>query len=844
MLMNKWLFPLLALGLYSSATHADGTLTPLTGVSVNGLSGSGKYVAITKTANNGGTITRYEVSTGNEETITGFQSWAINDSGMFSGIVRTGSPVRSVPAIVPAGSTTPTTIVDPTLYGAAPWLSNDGHVVGWSGPSLTSGKVPFIWDQTSGIVPLAVPDGVDAGSAQATVISDDGNTIIGTGKSGGATVGILWKAGVPSLLSDDQGNAIVPATVSRNGQFVGGVVPRAAPDISLPQYIWRWSQAGGYEQFLLASAGVKAYAMVGISDDGKTIMGSLNQGTAYPTDGVVWTEAGGTQSIEDYLDAHDVPLPDWWVEGTILLTAMSADGKTFVGSYKPDTLNQYFVAQLSGSVSAAPSLTKRFSPTAISSGDTSTLTITLSNTGSADATLSEPLLDQFPDDLVVADPANEATTCPGGQGQVVANPGVNAIALLAGSIPANGNCTVTVSVTAVPNGAYQNVIEAGSLQTDMGSNAIDAAATLYVSGAHVPAPSATVAPESLDFAVDAGATQTLPLAIGNSGDADLDYSLAWGTASRLPVSSYATARRLAGNVAATWQAASVAAGAKAASAMLDDTSISQMADNTAGTTGASCGVQGAPGTTANSWWRRFYFSEYPQVGATAHVASVTIASGEPGANGVPVSVNLYTIPHSTTVDTIPTAALTPIGSGSGTIDSGYVTATIPVAGDVDDTVAKDLVVEYHIDGAAEKFLPGANGTAETHPSFISAADCGAPEPVQTSVTGATDFHLVMVVHLADSVCQNPSDVPWLSATPTSGTVAPGASADIGVSANASALSAGSYSANLCLTSNDPAHPLIVVPVGLTVAQSPADDGIFCNGFEEGETGACAPIQRP
>jgi len=73
-----------------------------------------------------------------------------------------------------------------------------------------------------------------------------------------------------------------------------------------------------------------------------------------------------------------------------------------------------------------------------------------------------------------------------------------------------------------------------------------------------------------------------------------------------------------------------------------------------------------------------------------------------------------------------------------------------------------------------------------------------------------------------AVCSNPADVPWLSVSPTSGTTAAGASTPVTVTFDSTGLAAGAYGANLCITSNDPdpgpgnGTDLVVVPVSLTV----------------------------
>ena len=73
------------------------------------------------------------------------------------------------------------------------------------------------------------------------------------------------------------------------------------------------------------------------------------------------------------------------------------------------------------------------------------------------------------------------------------------------------------------------------------------------------------------------------------------------------------------------------------------------------------------------------------------------------------------------------------------------------------------------------------------------------------------------------ICANPADVPWLSEAPTSGTTAAGGSTPVTVTFNSTGLAMGTYTANLCITSNDPdpgpgnGTNLVVVPVELTVA---------------------------
>ena len=63
---------------------------------------------------------------------------------------------------------------------------------------------------------------------------------------------------------------------------------------------------------------------------------------------------------------------------------------------------------------------------------------------------------------------------------------------------------------------------------------------------------------------------------------------------------------------------------------------------------------------------------------------------------------------------------------------------------------------------------------------------------------------------------------WLSATPSTGTVLPGATTNVTVGFNAGSLTTGSYAAKIVVTSNDPGTPTIEVPITLVVWNLAAD----------------------
>ncbi|MEO7325222.1 MAG: hypothetical protein ABIW82_10385 [Dokdonella sp.] len=150
-----------------------------------------------------------------------------------------------------------------------------------------------------------------------------------------------------------------------------------------------------------------------------------------------------------------------------------------------------------------PTLSKVFSPTTIASAGHSTLTLVLVNTNATVATLSAALIDTFPAGMVVAAPSDVATTC----GAVASAPaGGGSLSLPAGAqIPANTSCEVSVSVTATAATTYTNTIAAGALQTDQGSNAVVASASLNVTGSGTcPAPTQPLVDASLETSISGG----------------------------------------------------------------------------------------------------------------------------------------------------------------------------------------------------------------------------------------------------------------------------------------------------------------------------------------------------
>lgn len=107
----------------------------------------------------------------------------------------------------------------------------------------------------------------------------------------------------------------------------------------------------------------------------------------------------------------------------------------------------------------APAVTKQFNPGTVTAGDPTRLTITLTN-GNALAVTGAAFTDNYPVGLENALVPNVTNTC---GGTVTAAPGGSTLILMGGSIPANGSCSVSVSVVPMTEGSFVNTLPAGSL---------------------------------------------------------------------------------------------------------------------------------------------------------------------------------------------------------------------------------------------------------------------------------------------------------------------------------------------------------------------------------------------
>lgn len=89
----------------------------------------------------------------------------------------------------------------------------------------------------------------------------------------------------------------------------------------------------------------------------------------------------------------------------------------------------------------------------------------------------------------------------------------------------------------------------------------------------------------------------------------------------------------------------------------------------------------------------------------------------------------------------------------------------------------------------------------------------------------------LAIARAGGHCAFPGEIAWLRSDVDSGSAAPGQSSPVNLTLDASGLAVGSYAANVCISSNDPARSLLSVPLSFTVTPAAAGDAIFRNGFD-------------
>lgn len=347
-------------------------------------------------------------------------------------------------------------------------------------------------------------------------------------------------------------------------------------------------------------------------------------------------------------------------------------------------------------------------------------------------------------------------------------------------------------------------------------------------------PAATVAPGTVDVVVDHGASATDLFGITNSGDvgSTLNYTLdlsPTSCASPAAVSwlsvaptSGAVAQAATSTITATVNATSLAAGSysaficvhsnDAAHPLLSvpvSVTVNVPPAPTAAVSTGSLNLSVVAGASTSG---PFTLGNTGAAGSTLHY---TIDATTPAwLSAAPAAGSIAQGSPAVSITATANAASLAPGSYTGTINvhsDDSANPTVPVS--VNLSVSAPVPTAALSPGNLSFIVPqGGNGS--------SAFDIGN--------SGAVGSLLHYTIDTASTSCASPGPVVWLSRSPASGAVAQGAPAStISVTADSSSLAPGSYSALICVHTDDPAHAVIAVPVSLS-----ATDVIFFDGFEQ------------
>jgi hypothetical protein len=336
------------------------------------------------------------------------------------------------------------------------------------------------------------------------------------------------------------------------------------------------------------------------------------------------------------------------------------------------------------------------------------------------------------------------------------------------------------------------------------------------------APCLTAAPNALLAQQKVNQRITQTLTISNSGAAILDWSIAEQAAPAHPIvidtlPAFAL-NRDHGQLGRNSRSPSAPTAPQTFS-RIPDFNLTQPVSLTQSTsqdlvfgTSMACFDWMSGNTLANSYYRVY---DLPTYGITDSLKVNGIEIGiEEATTSVGqqlLAVKLYTLDGDFVL-----ANLTLIASANYTITDQVLTkVTLPITAIV--PAGSKLVVEVYSPNLSSDnnlFYLGANSEPETGSSYIRSVACQIDEPTPTDDLGLPSHYIINVVGLTWPTCD--ANLPWVSASPLSGSTAASASSPIAVVFNSTGLADGVYTGNLCVFSNDQVQPVAGVPLKMIV----------------------------
>jgi serine protease len=205
-----------------------------------------------------------------------------------------------------------------------------------------------------------------------------------------------------------------------------------------------------------------------------------------------WAATGGV-AIQSGGNSAQVTVSTSGSAGTLTLTvtdsanstdtaviAFSAGGTATIGPTVPSSAGTAATACPTAMTvtPAPPTVSEAFSPASVGENVVSTLTITFTNTNGFDLTQSS-FTESVPAGLTAQTSPAPETTCSGASGTLTSS--ASTVSMADANIPANGNCSITLSVKTATAASYANAIAAGALSTaPAGKNAAAVSAALTV----------------------------------------------------------------------------------------------------------------------------------------------------------------------------------------------------------------------------------------------------------------------------------------------------------------------------------------------------------------------------
>ena len=132
------------------------------------------------------------------------------------------------------------------------------------------------------------------------------------------------------------------------------------------------------------------------------------------------------------------------------------------------------------------------------------------------------------------------------------------------------------------------------------------------------------------------------------------------------------------------------------------------------------------------------------------------------------------------------------------------------------------------DATGVLYLAGFDADAAAGVLYTADTTSGTATPVSPLPEGHQ--YAAFAIATPTPGCANAASAPWLSFDPASGSLAPGASAEVTVTFDAHALAAAVHHADVCVRYDGRAADRLTVPVQFDVS---AGDTIFADGFESG-----------